>query len=241
MKSLYLVRVMKIADIIQRTVSIMNIFDDDQGFLGENDFVTQHNVFHDFLDQARSIRKKLGAQAYKLDEYIRLLLMACNFPIEANFETDPNNITAPLSDALASLTTTGDPAKSKTYLTAVKVHLEKFPLKFQEAATKRRIYYCQLVDKFLEFGIDQVVNDIWSDITSYFDPPHVTGLFKEICELLGDESEMERLNDLFARRFLATPLRHIAYQFVANHLTAVLLERDPETSCEIFRLLLESD
>ena len=46
----------------------MNIFATEQGILGDTDYARQHNTFHAFLALARSIRKRLGAQAYKLDE-----------------------------------------------------------------------------------------------------------------------------------------------------------------------------
>ena len=45
----------------------MNIFATEQGILGDTDYARQHNTFHAFLALARSIRKRLGAQAYKLD------------------------------------------------------------------------------------------------------------------------------------------------------------------------------
>ena len=37
--------------------------------MGDTGYARQHNTFHAFLTLARSIRKQLGARAYKLDEY----------------------------------------------------------------------------------------------------------------------------------------------------------------------------
>ena len=48
----------------------MNIFATEQGILGATDYARQHNTFHAFLTLARSIRKRLGAWAHKLDVYI---------------------------------------------------------------------------------------------------------------------------------------------------------------------------
>ena len=59
----------------------MNIFATEQGILGDTGYARQHNTFQAFLTLARSIRKRLGAQAYKLDEYIRQLLIACSIPV----------------------------------------------------------------------------------------------------------------------------------------------------------------
>ena len=63
----------------------MNIFATEQGILGATDYARQHNTFQAFLTLARSIRKQLGARAYKLDEYIRQLLIACSIPLEEEF------------------------------------------------------------------------------------------------------------------------------------------------------------
>ena len=63
----------------------MNIFATEQGILGDTDYARQHNTFQAFLTLARSIRKRLGARAYKLDEYIRQLLIACSIPLEEEF------------------------------------------------------------------------------------------------------------------------------------------------------------
>ena len=38
---------------------------------------------------------------------------------------------------------------------------------------------------------------------------------------------MEKLNELFAKRFLAVPMLHFAFQITSNALAELLLERDP--------------
>ena len=60
----------------------MNIFATEQGILGDTDYARQHNTFHAFLTLARSIRKRLGARAYMLDEYIRQLLILAEKQLE---------------------------------------------------------------------------------------------------------------------------------------------------------------
>ena len=52
---------------------------------------------------------------------------------------------------------------------------------------------------------------------------------------------MMRLNALFAQRFLSVSLRHSAYQVAADEFARALFEREPETSCEIIRLLLANE
>lgn len=58
----------------------MNIFERENAWLGAADFVAGHDTLESFLSQARMIRRRLGTHAYKLDEYIRQLLIACSTP-----------------------------------------------------------------------------------------------------------------------------------------------------------------
>lgn len=194
----------------------MNIFSTEQGFIGEDDFVASHNVFQEFLVQARSIRSKLGKKAYRLDEYIRHLLLACTYPIEEVFVTDPGNVTTPISAACKAITSTQEGRDSitlrtdsgKTCLAAVKDGTQKLPGEYQDVFTRRRVYYGQFVDRLLESCMDRVVYEIWNEFESSVDSIAVIGLFKEICELLGSEADMERLNDLFATLSGGSPAAH---------------------------------
>ena len=74
----------------------MNIFERENAWLGAADFVAGHDTLESFLSQARMIRRRLGTHAYKLDEYIRQLLIACSTPLDEVFSAD-DPLTRPLS------------------------------------------------------------------------------------------------------------------------------------------------
>ena len=74
----------------------MNIFERENAWLGAADFVAGHDTLESFLSQARIILRRLGARAYKLDEYIRQLLIACSTPMDEVFSAD-DPLTRPLS------------------------------------------------------------------------------------------------------------------------------------------------
>ncbi len=221
----------------------MNIFATEQGILGDTDYARQHNTFHAFLALARSIRKRLGAQAYKLDEYIRQLLIACSIPLEEEFfdrDASPTDALAASCRAVAKGGSTKCMRANACY-SIVRAYAQDHPLQNQVDNTRSLIYFCTLLDDHLATGMETMIQDIWSGTAGRMDTVLTDALFQEICALLGQEEEMMRLNALFAQRFLSVPLRHFAYQIAANELARALLERDPETSCEIIRLLLASE
>ena len=123
----------------------------------------------------------------------------------------------------------------------VRAYAQAHPLQNQVDNTRSLIYFCSLLDDHLAMAMETMIQDIWSDTAGRMDAVLADALFQEICALLGQEEEMVRLNALFAQRFLSVPLRHFAWQIAANELARALLERDPETSCEIIRLLLASE
>ena len=221
----------------------MNIFATEQGILGDTDYARQHNTFHAFLALARSIRKRLGAQAYKLDEYIRQLLIACSIPLEEEFfdrDASPTDALAASCRAVAKGESTKCMRANACY-SIVRAYAQDHPLQNQVDNTRSLIYFCTLLDDHLATGMETMIQDIWSGTAGRMDTVLTDALFQEICALLGQEEEMMRLNALFAQRFLSVPLRHFAWQIAANELARALLERDPETSCEIIRLLLAGE
>ena len=218
----------------------MNIFATEEGILGDPGYARQHNTFNAFLALARSIRKRLGTRAYKLDEYIRQLLIACSVPLEEEFFDRELSLTVALAASCRMAAKGGGQkdAHENGCSSIVRAYAQTHPLQNQVGNTRALIYFCSLLDGHLGAEMETVLQDVWLDTASRVDIVLADALFQEICTLLGQEEEMTRLNALFARRFLSVPLRHFAWQIAANELARALLERDPETSCEIIRLLL---
>lgn len=221
----------------------MNIFAAGQGILGDTGYARQHNTFHAFLTLARSIRKQLGARAYKLDEYIRQLLIACPIRSKKNSLTGRVRRRAPWPQA-AGWWRWAENRKVRRQMDAIPscaLTRRRTPLQNQVDNTRSLIYFCSLLDDHLAMGMETMIQDIWSGTAGRMDTVLADALFQGICALLGQEEEMMRPNALFAQRFLSVPLRHFAWQIAANELARALLERDPETSCEIIHLLLASE
>ncbi len=220
----------------------MNIFERENAWLGAADFVAGHDTLESFLSQARMIRRRLGTHAYKLDEYIRQLLIACSTPLDEVFSAD-DPLTRPLSAQCRRAAQGLPPEQERQDIFAQEVqeYAAKHPLPNQEANTRYLIYFCHMVGKFLHEHLPTLVQDIWYDTETRMDSALLDKLYSEICGILGSETDMEKLNELFAKRFLAVPMLHFAFQITSNALAELLLERDPETSREIIRLLLDAE
>ena len=133
----------------------MNIFATEQGILGDTDYARQHNTFQAFLTLARSIRKRLGARAYKLDEYIRQLLIACSIPLEEEFFDREDSATNALAASCRMVAKGGGQksAQANGCYSIVRAYAQAHPLQNQVDNTRSLIYFCSLLDDYLAMGI----------------------------------------------------------------------------------------
>ena len=207
----------------------MNIFATEQGILGDTGYARQHNTFHAFLTLARSIRKQLGAQAYKLDEYIRQLLIACSIPLEEEFfdrDASPTDALAASCRAVAKGESTKCMRANACY-SIVRAYAQDHPLQNQVDNTRSLIYFCTLLDDHLATGMETMIQDIWSDTAGRMDTVLADALFQEICALLGQEEEMPvswRYN-WGSRPLKESGSVHVAPSSLPENLPAALAQR----------------
>ena len=163
----------------------MNIFATEQGILGDTDYARQHNTFHAFLTLARSIRKRLGARAYKLDEYIRQLLIACSIPLEEEFFDREDSATNALAASCRMVAKGGGQksAQANGCYSIVRAYAQAHPLQNQVDNTRSLIYFCSLLDDHLAMAMETMIQDIWSDTAGRMDTVLADALFQDICAL----------------------------------------------------------
>ena len=149
----------------------MNIFATEQGILGDTDYARQHNTFQAFLTLARSIRKQLGARAYKLDEYIRQLLIACSIPLEEEFFDREDSATNALAASCRMVAKGGGQksAQANGCYSIVRAYAQAHPLQNQVDNTRSLIYFCELLDDHLAAAMETMIQDIWSDTAGRMD------------------------------------------------------------------------
>ena len=158
----------------------MNIFERENAWLGAADFVAGHDTLESFLSQARMIRRRLGTHAYKLDEYIRQLLIACSTPLDEVFSAD-DPLTRPLSAQCRRAAQGLPPEQERQDIFAreVQEYAAKHPLPNQEANTRYLIYFCHMVGKFLHEHLP--TREYYGGIERAY---HELGLTEEIAGVL---------------------------------------------------------
>ena len=101
------------------------------------------------------------------------------------------------------------------------------------------IYMTDLSGFNLEYAIGQYQDYLGTCQYSLFDRDESAKLYRDIVRLLGNESDMERLNALFAQRFLLVKPIPLFIQAYTQELMGSLLYQDPQLDRSILQLLLD--
>ena len=100
------------------------------------------------------------------------------------------------------------------------------------------LLYAALADEFLPFAVKHFLREAEHRINDNCDIPKLKGLYQCISEVVG-EPLMETLNLRLKQRFLTAPLVPVFVQGATNDLLYCLLNRDSETSKQVFQLLMD--
>lgn len=217
----------------------MNQFDSMKGILG--DTRTQHIkcAFADFLDLSRRIRDKLGRQSYLFDQYLSMLFKATKVKYtqvvaDLGYQGESPMLLMCMEIVRNKPKTTENPLYDR-----MKSYIDGNPLPYQEDGIKRDVYYAMLSGEFLEQAVKLFEEDLAGWFRDAVDIIDLRDLYRKVCAALGSEDEMEKLHLLFRQRFIiATPVA-IFMQGATSNLIDALLCRDPETSKQVFQLILD--
>ena len=217
----------------------MNVFNSMEGILGDTG--TQHLkcTFAEFLEQSRLIRDRLGKQAYLFDQYLSLLLESANAELAYDAASRGFDGESPILRMCMEILRHKPKETENPLYDVMKSYIETNPLPYQEDGTKQAVYCSMLSGEFLESAVKLFKKELTERFRAAVDIVDLRNLYRKICTILGGEDEMEKLHLFFRQRFLiATPVA-IFMQAATNQLMYLLLNRDRETSRQVFQIILD--
>lgn len=215
----------------------MNIFQNAETFYGgESKEVTEVPLLSIFR-LAKQIRLQLGPKGYLLDSYLDIVFQGLMSGSVSDVLEDGLNAAFDLQPSLLRHIVEGaKPDMPHPLYHRVQEVYEQNPSvkSFQEHRT--RMYL--LGDKPLVSALSEFAAEQRSCLLSTIDIVVLRELYGNICCYV-DESLMEELNQRLRRRFQMVSLRNAFLQGYTNDLLYQLTWRDPESSKQIFQLLLD--
>ena len=207
--------------------------------LGEVNVKELGDAFVEFIELARVIRGKLGCRKYLLDQYLLRLLEMANTFSYLDLSDDGEEAGGQLR-RLCRQVLRGEERMSETRIgSTVQAYVATHPYPFLENYTKVELYMAELADLYFEYAVERYTEEQESRFLGECDPLRGNELYNMIVQLLGEETEMEQLNALFAQRFLLVKPMELFTQAYVQEFICALTYRDMQTDHTVLQLLLD--
>ncbi|MFR2755363.1 MAG: hypothetical protein ACLTC0_07200 [Eisenbergiella massiliensis] len=226
---------------IMKGRDFMNIFRTQADILGCRKEESPKASVDSFLFFARQLRSQLGKKGYLLDTYVSLFFETINETIALNAAEDGFAAAEQYRELCNSILHNSDAQNdSPLYGRIFKIFNEHpFITAYQETNTKKALLYSLAADVIMADSVTEYIKQQEYSIDKVMDIVQFRDIYGQISMIVGDE-DAEELNCRLKQTFLVTQLLPIYRQAFRNDLLFKLTWRDPETSRQVFQLILDN-
>lgn len=219
----------------------MNIFKHRDSFYGCPDGRSGTDSLLSLFKLAKQIRLRLGKQGYLLDNYLTLFFdgISANVPSDATLQGI--ELGGKIQRLLYQVMDGAESEKHHPLYQRIREVYEqqKDSLIFQEKHTNFCLLLFPLADEIMNYYTSLFIKELENESAGVVDMVCFRELYEQISELVGS-SYMEELNKQLQQRFLIVPIALSFAQGLTYDLLYKLTSRDPETSRQMFQLLLDT-
>lgn len=218
----------------------MNIFREIDAFYGDGQ-KGRGDPLYSIFRLAGRIRWELGPKGYLLDNYLGLVLQGLNMGVTGEAVEEGTEAAYQFQLRLLSHIVDGtEPEEPHPLFDHVREVYQRYPKirSFQERRTRLYLLMALAEEKLLEHALSQFLAKQERFLIGSGDIVSLNELYDKIV-CLADQSFMEELDQRLRQRLQVTSMLSAFIQGYANDLLFQLTWRDPETSRQIFQLLLD--
>lgn len=219
----------------------MNIFKDRDSFYGCPDSRLGADSLLPLFKLAKQIRLRLGRRGYLLDHYLSLFFdgISSNVPSDATLQGIGTG--GEIQKLFYQVMDGTEPANQHPLHQRIREVYEqqKDSLTFQEKHTNFCLLLFPLADEIMDYYTSLFIRELRIQSVGVDDMVRFQDLYNQISQMAG-ESYMDELNKQLQRRFLIVPIAQSFAQGLTYDLLYQLTARDPETSKQLFQLMLDA-
>ena len=218
----------------------MNIFREIDAFYGDEQ-KGRGDPLHSIFRLAGQIRRELGPKGYLLDNYLDLVLQGLNMVVTGEAVEEGTEAAYQFQLKLLSHIVDGtEPEEPHPLFDHVREVYQRYPKirSFQERRTRLYLLMALAEEELLEHALSRVLAKQERFLIGSGDIVSLNEFYDKIV-CFANQSFMEELNQRLQRRLQVTSMLSAFIQGYANDLLFQLTWRDPETSRQIFQLLLD--
>lgn len=195
--------------------------------------------FEELLTQAKSIRRRLGEQKDLLNRYLSCLLESARNSFADVASEEGVETAETLGFICTDIVLEKGKHRKHTFYPHAKSYIESHPIDREDAYTKSALYTIALTHDYLEAEANRFLHRQEQKLESTLARVDLNGLYRQICDIIGDEAGMKNLDRLFRERFLIITSLEGFLQGMAGDLMSELTYKDRESSKQVFQLLLD--
>lgn len=231
----------EIPDPIKKGRDTMNIFTHRDSFYGCTDSGVKRDSLLSLWGLAKQIRLRLGRQGYLLDCYLSLFFDGIGAGDTAGTTLRGIELGGEIQRLLYQVMDGTESGKQHPLYPRIREVYEqqKDSLIFQEKHTNFCLLQFYLADELMNYYISLFLKEQEDNYVGVDDMVRFRSLYNQISRLAG-ASLMEELNRRLQQHFLIAPLASSFAQGLTCDLIFKLSARDPQTSRQMFQLLLDS-
>ena len=219
----------------------MNIFQNRDRFFGKPNFISIRGNMYKFWRLASKIKSALGNKGYYLDKYLNVIFETLADLDLATASSVADDICwGILADGYIVCVDDEDLIKKKEksiFFEIVKKYIDSHPVNFREEHTKVEFYAGKIILENLDKMHKEFKKQYKNKVLMKIDYPLANSYFQKISSIVGEE-KMEDFNNVMAEAFVFGPIGLSVAQHSVVRAIGMLLYRDPESSKQIYQLMM---
>lgn len=196
-----------------------------------------HKATEDFFEISRRIKQKLGDKSYKLDRYLGWVLEIANNRLVYDAADSGFMIFGELWGLCTGILNYDSEITDHEFYGTAKDFIQAHRFQYKENHTLSELYCALLTPQFTDYAVKKFTEDVKQRVNQEIDTILVYDYSKLIIDIVGEE-EMAALNKAITDRFIISSILNSFLQAITNEYLYCLLHRDPETSKQVFQLMM---
>ena len=217
------------------------MFEDQELLYGNCHFDSIKKAMSNFWRVASDIREELGDKSYYLDEYLLIILSIIGSAYTSNVAFSGETIYTELLVVASSVCGSIVGRKSHELYNDIKKYIDDHPNNCLEIDTKSELYTSQFILDYVQDIVNSFKKELIDNSVNYNMPDYAISVdrFNQIVNIIGKE-KAAHLESAIEEAFIVSPVSLILVQSILTRLAEGLCLRGPQTSKQIFQLILDS-
>lgn len=215
------------------------VFESEKNFLGVNNLKQSLQFSKILYKDIRILRHRLGNEAHLLDQYLSCLTRATNLILAYEAATEGFESLSELREICRDIIHNQKKDTVRTFYQKAKNFIAVHPLACRDPQTQISLYTILLSASYLEIVADQYCHSRTLIFDEEFDFSAFKKLHEDICNQLGEEMALEKIDEFFQSSFMMLSPMSCWLQGAWDSLLVDLTSWDAESHKLIAQLLIE--